>query len=121
MITLIILLVLLVIGILILKYCDYVFAWIGYILTIPSILMLLFHLCIWPFISYNYEIIESEKIAIQKTIDTSRQFDNPLENAAITNKIIEFNTNLAYEKYKNKTLFFDQYIDDRIETLDYIY
>lgn len=121
MLTLIILLVLLVIGISILKYCDYDFEWLGSILTASSSIILLFHLCIWPFASYRYEIIQSEKIAIQKTIDTSRQLDNPLENAAITNKIIEFNTNLAYEKYKNKTLFFDQYIDDRIETLDYIY
>ena len=70
--------------------------------------------------SYNYEKWVYEREAFIETIEYSRDNQDRFEKAAITKEIAEWNKELAAAKYKNKTLYFDVYYDDRVDELEYI-
>lgn len=79
---------------------------------------LLFHTVFFSMKSYDYELFVEERSAFEETLKNSRENGCDLETATIVKEVSEWNVLLANCKYKNKTLFFDQYIDDRIETLN---
>jgi len=63
--------------------------------------------------------IEQFKV-VQSTIDVQRENAPALEQAALTNKTIEWNTWLIEVKYWNDTFLFDWYYCDDIEDLKLI-
>lgn len=67
--------------------------------------------------SYDYEMYVTKRESFTQTLKNSREGDRPLESAAIMKEVTKWNEKLAEDKYKNKTLFLDQYIDDRVENL----
>ena len=119
MITLIILVVLLIIGIYLVKKHDFDgWDFVGIMLVIFAGISIILQLSVWGLRSYNYEVFVAERNAFEQTLSEARKNNNPLEVAAIVSKVAEWNQELASSKYNNSTLFLDQYIDDRIDTLE---
>tara|TARA_R110002124_G_C8568792_1_gene481146 strand:- start:66 stop:428 length:363 start_codon:yes stop_codon:yes gene_type:complete len=117
MITLIILTVLTGIGIyLITKGWDYEV--LGGIMTTIFGLWLIIHTISILTVSYEYEMFVVKREAFEKTLNDSRKNGNDFETAAIVKEVAEWNVKLAEYKYDNTTLYFDQFIDDRIDTLE---
>jgi hypothetical protein len=117
MITLIILTVLTGIGIyLIIKSWDYEV--LGMVITFLFGSWLIIHtICILT-VSYGYKMFVVKRDAFEKTLNDSRKNGNDFETAAIVKDVAEWNVKLAEYKYDNTTLYFDQFIDDRIDTLE---
>ena len=89
----------------------------GFILVVFSSIYLLVHLASLGLSSYEFDKFKIERDSFEQTLKVSRGFNNEMEQAAISKDIIYWNSRLALIQYDNKTLFFDQYIDDRFETL----
>jgi len=68
--------------------------------------------------SYGFEMFVVKRTAFEKTLNDSRKNGNDYETAAIVKEVAEWNVKLAQYKYDNTTLYFDQFIDDRIDTLE---
>lgn len=68
--------------------------------------------------SYSYEMFVVKRDAFESTLNNARKNGNEYETAAIVKSVAEWNIYLAMAKYENKTLYFDQFIDDRIEGLE---
>lgn len=66
--------------------------------------------------SFNKFIVKRESFV--NSLEESRKNGRELESATILKEISDFNQQLASDKYDNKIWFFDQYIDDRIETVE---
>lgn len=115
MLTLIILVVLVVIGIRLLNTFDYD-GW-GFIMILIFGIWLVIHTIAFFTVEYNYELFVEKRNAFEQTLYESRKNGNEYETAAIVKEVAKWNEKLAEYKFDNKTLFFDQYIDDRIETL----
>jgi hypothetical protein len=94
------------------KLCSDILNGIFFILLIPLILFLLF----WPlaYISSKDSFItyQSTKTVIEKARKSNI---SEVERAALTNKIIEINSEIASAKYWNKTIFdcliYDEFAD----------
>lgn len=115
MMTLIILIVLLAIGIR-LTYTDNL--WIlGVIMAVCFGAYLPIHSFAWGLVSYEYGLFLEKRNAFEQTLKVARENGNEYETAAIVKEVAQWNVKLAESKYDNKTLFFDQYIDDRVELL----
>ena len=84
----------------------------GFALAMISGTVLLFLIVIWPCNYYgNISCIEAFK-ATQATLEISRYDDiEPLERAALQQKVIEENQWLARVKYWNNTIFDPMYPD----------
>lgn len=82
------------------------------------VIILPFHLLSWCTTGYAYEKFVQERNAFEQTLNNARNSGNQYETAAIVKDVAEWNQQLAVYKYKNNHWFFDQYIDDRIETLE---
>ena len=90
----------------------------GFIFTIIFGLWLIAHtICILT-VSYDYEMFVVKRDAFEKTLNDSRKNGNDYETAAIVKEVATWNISLAEKKYYNNTLFFDIYVDDRIELLE---
>lgn len=122
MITFFILLALLILGIVVFCKGSYYnnIDILGFTLILVSSMFLLIHLISVFLVSYEYEIFVEKRNAFEQTLNESRKSTNPYETAAIVKEISEWNKELAERKYDNKTILFDQYIDNRIDDLDYI-
>jgi hypothetical protein len=81
-------------------------------------LLLLIHIFIIAISPYEYGLFVEKRNAFEKTLKNARENGNQYETAAITKEVVKWNQELAQRKYDNKTIFFDQYIDDRIELLE---
>lgn len=67
---------------------------------------------------YNYRKLVVKKESFEKTLKTFREKgENNIENAAILKDVVDFNKYLEIQKFDNSTIFFDWYIDDRVEDL----
>lgn len=66
----------------------------------------------------DYNSLLNKRVSIINSLDKAREISNNLESAAILKEIIDFNTKIADAKYTNKTFFFGQYIDDRVEGIE---
>lgn len=72
------------------------------------------------FKGYNYNEFKSRKQAIEQTIRYSRQHGSEIERAAIIQKMTVINEVLAHMKYQNSIFLMDEFIDDRIDTMQFI-
>lgn len=113
MTTLVILIILIVIGIFLMRSCDYDFH--GFMMCLVFGFWLVMHLIAWSLSSYEYGLFLEKRNAFEQTLNEARKNGNEYETAAIVKEVAEWNQKLAEIKYDNKTLFYDQYIDDRIE------
>jgi len=118
MITLIILISVIIVGIYLTKKLDYEHhITVGFIILFFS-MALIFH-CFYFFMTpYNYEIFLTKRNAFEQTLLESRESGNFYETAAIVKEVAIWNEELAMQKYINSFLLLDQYVDDRIESLE---
>lgn len=121
MITAIILIVLIILGIyLLIKEYEIGFVMTGVMLVVISLVLLLIHIPSVALKSYDYEVMKTKRDSFERTLKNARENGNEYETAAIVKEIANWNQSLAVYKYQNKTLFLDQYIDDRIDELEFI-
>ena len=116
MTTLIILIVLVAIGGYLTTKWDYEI--LGGIMCLIFGLWLLFHSIAYFTVEYEYGLFVEKRNAFEQTLNEARNNGNEYETAAIVKEVAQWNQKLAEYKYDNKTIFFDQYIDDRIELLE---
>jgi hypothetical protein len=69
-------------------------------------------------VSYHHELFVVKRDAFENTLKNVRKNGNEYETFAIATEVAKWNTRLAEDKYDNTTWFYDQYIDDRINTLE---
>ena len=117
MITLIILIVLTGIGIYIIK-TSWDYEGLGILMSVIFGVCLLIHTIGILKVNYDYGIFVVKRDAFEKTLTESRKKGNDFETAAIVKEVAEWNVKLAEYKYDNTIWYFDQYVDDRIESLD---
>ena len=117
MITLIILVALFAIGIVISKK-SYDYDILGAVMFVTSGVLLLIHTPVICLKSYEYNMFVVKRNAFSETLKSARENGNEYETAAIVKEVANFNTELASNKYNNKTIFLDQYIDDRFDLLE---
>lgn len=115
MVTLIILIVLIAIGAFLLT--KYSYDILGFIMCLLFGFLLCFHCIAYFTVSYNFGLFVEKRNSFEQTLNEVRKSGNEYETAAIIKDISKWNEELAEDKYKNKTIFLDQYIDDRIELL----
>lgn len=116
--TLIILIVLIAIGGYLTTTWNYEV--LGVIMCLIFGISLLFHAFAWGLVSYEYGLFVAKRNAFEQTLNLARESGNEYETAAIVKEVAQWNVKLAEAKYDNKTLCFDQYIDDRVEFLELI-
>lgn len=88
-----------------------------FMISIFGLWSLLHSICLLT-VSYGFEVFLVKRTAFEKTLNNSRKNGNDYETAAIVKEVAEWNVKLAEYKYENTTLYFDQFIDDRIDTLE---
>ena len=79
---------------------------------------LFFHSLSYFTVEYSYEKFVMERNSFEETLKTSRESNHEYETAAIVKEIVIWNQRLSEKKFDNKSLLFDQYIDDRFEDLE---
>jgi hypothetical protein len=82
---------------------------------------LFIHLLCWSVspigIKRDIKIIEAQV----ETIENARKFnDESIDNAAITNKVVDINSQIESLKFMNAIWFFDCYIPDEVNDLELI-
>lgn len=117
MITLIILIALVAMGVAI-HQNSYKYDILGGLLTALSGFYLIIHIILISVKSYDYEMFVVKRNAFSETLKSARESGKESEVASIVSVIADFNTELAAIKYDNKTIFFDQYVDDRFDLLE---
>ena len=93
---------------------------IGLIGIIITSFFLIMHLVCLSQVSYEYNSLKVNRDSFQRSLNEARKNGNEYESAAILEKIVDFNYELSQKKYDNKTIFLDQYVDDRVELLNTI-
>lgn len=116
MTTLIILILIIAVGVKLLNSWD--FGMLGGLMAMFGSILLLIHLLCWGFASYDYNQFKTQRNAFEQTLKSARANGNQYETAAIVKEVAEWNVKLASKKYDNTIWFFDQYVDDRIGSLD---
>ena len=116
MITLIILIVLVAIGGCLTTKWDSELS--GIIMCLIFGLWLITHSFAWGLVSYEYGLFVEKRNAFEQTLQVARENGNEYETAAIVKGVAKWNVKLAEAKYDNKTMYFDQYIDDRVDLLE---
>lgn len=116
MITLIILIVLIAIGILLIN--SDTLDGLGAVMCLLFGMALIIHPIVWATASYRYESFVAQRDAFEQTLEDARESGNAYEVMAIVKDVAQWNTDLAARKYDNSTIFLDQYIDDKIESLE---
>jgi len=116
MTTLIILIVLVAIGGYLTTKWDYEI--LGAMMCFIFGLLILIHSIMFFTVEYDYGLFVEKRNAFKETLNEARKNGNEYETAAIVKEVAQWNKKLAEYKYKNKTIFLDQYIDDRIELLE---
>ena len=118
MITFLILITLVVVCYFLIDKAEYTkLEWLNWTVLVSSSLYLFIHSIFYPLSSFDYELLEADRNSIQQSLDDSRLLGNEYESATILKDVVGFNRSLAKRKYMNNTLFFNQYIDDRIDFL----
>jgi hypothetical protein len=121
MFILIILLLIIVIGVWMIKTSEewesYLKEGVGVLLTIIGTVFLILHIIGWCSTSYSYNLFVEKRTAFVETLQNAREAGNEYETAAIVKEVAAWNGKLAEMQYKNKTFFFDCYVDDRIQKL----
>lgn len=115
MTTLIILIVLIAIGRHLITKYNYEL--LGIVMCITFGLLLLLHSIGYFTVEYGYGLFIEKRNAFEQTLNEARKNGNEYETAAIVKEVAQWNQKLAESKYDNKTIFLDQYIDDRVDSL----
>ena len=68
--------------------------------------------------SYNFKKFKIQRDSFEQTLKTARENGNPIETAAIVKEVSNWNIELASAKFDNTIFLLDEYIDDRIESLE---
>ena len=112
-------LIVLVVGILLQVFGNWIVEDAGLFLTFIGGVLFFMALIMLPCMYYQYlgEIVEFESIIT--SIENARLNGNELEKAAIQHKIIEANKWIASKQYWNKTIW-DWYIPDAVMDLEFI-
>lgn len=124
MITAFILLVVVLLGIYLIakNYDNYnneeIWIPIGWFISVCFGIWFIFHVVAISLVSYNYEVWLVERNSFESTINDVRERGNEYETIAMAKDIIEWNKQLVVLQYENTTLYFDQFIDDRIHDLE---
>ena len=116
MITIIILIGLVSIGGYLTTKWDY--DMLGVMMCVIFGIYLIIHSLAFGLVSYEYGLFVEKRNAFELTLKEAREGGNEYETAAIVKEVAIWNVKLAEHKYDNKTMFFDQYIDDRVEMLE---
>ena len=117
MIITIILLSLTVLGIYLFK-ATYDYEVLGSIIMIIFGIWLIISTYLLLTVSYHYELFVVKRTAFETTLNNVRKNGNEYETVAIAKEVVKWNTRLAEDKFDNRFWFYDQYIDDRINTLE---
>lgn len=72
------------------------------------------------FVPYNYGMVVAQRNAIEVSLQSSRQSQDPLERATILREVAQFNIDVEQSKIRNKYYLLDPYVDDRIDSLQLI-
>lgn len=116
MIILISLLLLFFVGFFIAKK-SYDFEFLGIVLSGIAGLYLIIHVLFWSMASYDYGVFVAKREAFVETLNEARKNNNPLELAAITKEVSDWNQDLAEKKYNLKVFLLNDYVDNRVEKL----
>ncbi len=116
MIQLIILLCLAGIGIYILTRNEYSFP--GFFMTFIFSIWAVIHLIVLTTVKYEYMSFITQRNSFEKTLKDARENGYDIETVGITERIADWNMSLTRFKYKNKTIYFDQFVDDRFDSLE---
>ena len=79
------------------------------------------HLYFWLTSTIVYEQFRIKRQAFVYDLNNSRKNNRELESATILKDISQWNQDLASFKYQNTLWLIDDYIDDRIDTLEPIH
>lgn len=121
---LIILIILIAIGIVLIKkyyYCYNDIDIVGIIMCLVFGSYLIIHIAFWSTASYNYNVAVVKRAAFISTLDYARKNNNPIEIAAITKEISDFNQDLAESQYNATVFIIKDYTDERMLTLQPIH
>lgn len=113
----IILVVLFVLGLFLLRNNNDDVATFGFVLTFIMGLFIIMHIGLIATASFDYQRARVKRTSVVNTIKEARINNAPIERAAITKDIINFNQYLASKQYYNTIPFLDPYIDDRFNNL----
>jgi hypothetical protein len=90
----------------------------GCMVIVPASIVLVILLFIWPDNYYKTKAAVANYNAVKATVEDARlRPKTDLERAALTQKIIDINTDLATARYWNNTIF-DWYIADEYAELE---
>jgi len=100
------------------KYGDLRFA--PFMTLIVSSCLLVLHLISWLTVSISFDSFKAHQDQLIIDLAISREKSDHYERMAILQEITEHNQVIAENKQLNKNWFMDQYIDDRVESLETI-
>lgn len=82
--------------------------------------LLVIHLISWLTVPISFDSFNARHNQLIIDLSSSREKSDPYERMAILQEITEHNQVIAENKQFNKNWFMDQYIDDRVESLETI-
>lgn len=102
--------------------CELIFDWdgFGFVASFIFIFLMLIGLLMIPINRANTRQNIREINTLKQTIESQRKQHNDLENAAITNKIIESNQLINETKRDNSLWYYNWCIDDSIDTVQLV-
>ena len=71
----------------------------------------------WMVASYDYNVFVAKRNAFVETLAEARKNNNPIELAAITKDVSEWNQQLAASKYNLTVFMIKDYTDKRVADL----
>jgi hypothetical protein len=92
----------------------------GWFLIIIFGAIFIVHIIACSLSKYQHDLFLQKRDAFELTLKDSRDSKKELETAAILKNVSEWNIELAEKKFDNSTFLLDCYIDDRIESVEYI-
>lgn len=79
---------------------------------------LVIHVVLWSIAGYDYGKFVSKRAAFVETLENARRGDHPMEVAAITKEVSEWNEELAERKYNLSIFLLHNYVDKRTNNLE---
>lgn len=117
MINLIAIVLLIIIGVVIAKKSQTDWEFVGIVIAGLNIILLFIHVSTWAFVPVSFDRFVAKHNQLQIDLDNSRNSDDSYERVAILQVITRHNQVIAENKQLNKNWFYDQYIDDRVDSL----
>lgn len=96
---------------------SYDFEFLGIVISGIAGMYILIHVLFWATASYDYGVFVAKREAFVETLNAARENNNPLELAAITKEVSDWNQQLAASKYNRSVFMLKDYTDPRIKYL----